>query len=272
MRRVALSLALLLCLDTAHAAEAAREYFAANATGVITVGPDGSVQAVEITAPGLGQAVEDGFEATIRGWRFAPVLVDGQPATAKGHMDLSLLAQRAPGSEQTEVSIRNVCFVDSPGFAGNVSHDRNAHLQPPQYPRRALQQGLGAEVHLLLRIGEQGRVTDVATEKLFLKGMRVGQKNQQSRQAGEFQSAAEGAARTWTFADHAPGDTVRVPVQFVLGNRGWARIHPIAIAVPAWASPATLAADAPAELDASGQAVSDRLKLVTPLHDPFAGG
>ena len=67
-------------------------------SGTITIGKDGSVIAhtLDPAAP-LGATLTAFVDKAVAGWRFAPVMVDGQAVNARVPMHLRLVAKRAEG-------------------------------------------------------------------------------------------------------------------------------------------------------------------------------
>ena len=258
-----LLLALLLAFSPAMADSPEVQLFTARAEGSLTIGPDGRVVDVALASPGrLGEGVLEGYEERIRAWRFEPILEDGRPVTAKGQLQLSLVAAHGKGDRGASFGIRSVRFLDPPGTAVYAEGSR---WVPPGYPAKALEVGVDAELVLVLKLDAQGRAAFAATEQLALRGVLVGQAKQ-PRLAEQFRRSAEKAVSQWVITGHPDGAVVRVPVSFSSGrwDKGWVPTAFTPIELPEWAALA-LTAEQATELGASGVATAPQFKLLTPL-------
>ncbi|MFY2763791.1 hypothetical protein [Arenimonas sp. MALMAid1274] len=258
---------LLLAAAPALAAPSDLQLFTAYARGTLVIGPDGGVTEVDLTSEGdLGKGVLEGFEQRILAWRFEPITEQGRPVNARAHLSLALVAARKRGVETTTMGIREVNFLDPPSQEG-VAAPALADRAMPVFPKLGIEYGVGADMGLVLKLDGQGRVEQVAVERLAL--LRVGARQPQlARIAQQFRSSAETAARRWTLPGYEPGAVVRMPLRYTPPqmNPGWVQASVQPVELPAWAV-AGLAGERVVALDASGAAASRRVKLLTPLDE-----
>lgn len=219
--RTALLLLALLLSSGALAGNARQARKQAEASmlvsGWVMVRTDGSVESHEVyrgdrLSPELAALVADAAAQ----WRFEPIKVDGKVVTARIPMHVRLIA-KAAGEGRYTVAIRSAVF-------GSLSTDPEENVSrvkvvAPEYPRTALRMGGKGTVYLLLRIGRDGRVLDVATEQVNLTVAGTSQQMDQLRSL--LSQASERAAKQWEFkpptrgpdAD-APHWVVRCPVAY----------------------------------------------------------
>jgi hypothetical protein len=261
-------LILLLAMAAPALAEPPRlDLYTARAEGSLTIGTDGRVLEVALTSEAeLGDGVLAGFEQRIRAWRFEPIIEDGKPVNVKGTMYLGLVAAQEVGSATVTYGIRHVQFLDPPGASSDPRG--MSRMVQPKYPTDAVRVGVGADVGLLVKVGEGGQVEAVTAERLALLGISSRQPRQE-RLARQFRESAEGVARKWVFAGHAPGEVVRVPIRYTSAKRGsapigWIQTVPQHIELPEWAQIQRVAEEA-TDLSATGVALSTQIRLLTPL-------
>ncbi len=264
MKQLLLSVfCVLLAASPVLAAAPEVQRYTARAEGSLTIGADGRVVDVDLSSnANLGKEVLAAYEERIRGWRFEPIVENGQPVNAKGLMQLSLVAEREKGSESAAFAIRHVWFMDPPGTAPAADAPR---LAQPSYPTNALKAGVGADVVLVLKLDAQGRVQSAATEKLDLLGVAPRQSHL-SGLVAQFRRSAEKAAVGWTIPGQPEGVLVRVPVRYVTDRwaSGWAPTAMQVVELPEWAVLELAAAQA-RDLSAAGMATAQQFKLLTPL-------
>ena len=217
---VAMLLAVPLAALAGNSPHAMRKLAESSAlvTGSITIGPDGGVRAhtLEPTA-GLTPELAKFIGGVVEQWRFEPVLVDGQPATAKVPMHLRLVAKRAEG-DKVSISIASSYFGGETGGPG-TDRTQSIKLTPPAFPHAALQMGGKGVVYLIVQVGRDGRVLNADAEQVNLRV--VGTENEMKMLRKQFTDAAVRAAKRWTFVAPTTGPEaketswlVRVPVDF----------------------------------------------------------
>lgn len=245
--RVLIVAAALACMQaaTAQGIGAVRKQIEASlrVTGSITIATDGSVEAVELDAPGkLPKGIAAFVGSSVAAWRFEPVLVDGQPRRAQTRMS-ALLVGKAIGEGQMQISIRGADFGDDQAVP-ETERVVGRQLKPPGYPMAAADGGVQGTAYLLVKVERDGTVGDVSTEQVNLRVVTTEAQMTQHRE--RFARAAMAAARKWTFAPPTAGKqaaqpywVVRVPVAFTFGGEPrdgrWEVYVPGPRARPAWA-------------------------------------
>ncbi|TNJ33059.1 energy transducer TonB [Arenimonas terrae] len=265
MRAVFAALLLGCSLGSPPAAAAPDlEIYTAGTTGELTIDAEGRVVDLSLDRKKLGDEVMQGFEQQIRTWRFEPIVEDGRPVRAKAYMSLRLLAIRQPGVDGIRLAFESVRFRDPPAGDEGVDEAISDSLAPPRYPTPQVKQGIGAQVVLMLRLDEQGRVAEVATESVDLFGNDVGRRPGQH--AASFQQASEKAAAEWRIPRFS-GQVVSVPVRYsTMSARGerWMRTRSVPVDVPAWVELERSSAGV-VSLGPDGSRSSERWKLLTSL-------
>lgn len=238
MRTRILVLLFVLLAGVVHAAgpRAVREQAEMSmlVTGMVLVDADGSVSGWEVDQrEKLPDYVANLVERSAPMWKFEPVLVDGRPRATKARMSLRLVAEKLDDGN-FRIAISNGYFGrdamsgkerkaldrsgdDDEGQANDIL--RAVAMRPPGYPDSALQMGARGTVYLVLRIGRDGAVEDVAVEQVNLR--IVGNENQMRRIRDMLSKPAASAARRWTFQVPTTGESaaqdywlVRVPVDY----------------------------------------------------------
>ena len=134
-------------------------------TGTIDIAADGKVSGYAIDRAGEVPTGVLGLLARfVPGWRFEPVVVDGQPAAKRAYMSVRVVAKRQ-GEDSFAVSIRDASFrQQAPGERG-----RKGSMRPPKYPRAAIRAGVSGTVYAIVRIDRDGRVLDAFAEQVDLR-------------------------------------------------------------------------------------------------------
>ncbi|HSD17465.1 MAG TPA: energy transducer TonB [Thermomonas sp.] len=193
-------------------------------SGTITIGKDGSVLAhtLDPQAP-LGEPLTAFVQKAVAGWRFVPIMVDGQAVNARVPMHLRLVAKRAE-DDKVSVTIASSYFGSNEGMA-TTDNPGSTRLAPPQYPKVAQRMGGEGTVYLIVQVDRGGKVANVDAEQVNLRV--AGTKNEMTRLRDMLTAAAVRAARDWTFTPPTTGETanddhwlIRVPVDFVLLGPG----------------------------------------------------
>lgn len=216
-------------------------------TGQVMIETDGAVSEVVIDQRDrLPPAAVDLIERAAAGWRFEPILVDGQPRAARTPMSLRLVARR--GDDETYLlSIASGHFGEAgvPGVDIGPDWVRSDQLRPPVYPQAALAMGAKGTVYLIVRVGRDGKVADAFAEQVNLKV--VGNERAMEEMRELLSRSALRAAQRWTFIPPTEGDSadddfwfVRVPVEFVFvgekqpGYGEWSAYVPGPRQTPPW--------------------------------------
>lgn len=189
-------------------------------TGKIAINADGSVSGYQIDdedkVPGH---VLVNIGRWVPGWRFEPVLVDGNAVPARAKMTLRMLAR--PVGDKFEISIASTSFGNDD--APPTDTVKGLKMYPPSYPADMVSAGGEGTVYLMLKIGRDGKVEDLVVERVNLHVYASEQRMKNFRK--RLSSAAASAARRWTFVPPTTGElaqlrqwSVRVPVDFRLGG------------------------------------------------------
>lgn len=207
--------------------------------------------------------------------RFEPVLVDGAPVLARAKMSLRMVATPS-GNGDMDLRIAGAHFGEDEIAGTSAESVRSIEMKPPRYPTTVLDMGGKGTVYLLVRVGRDGRVADVAAEQVNLTALGNAREMRVIRE--RLAKAAINGARDWTFAPPTQGEAVsseywvvRVPVEFYIGRDGapgygeWSAYHPGELTRPSWAAP-TPPGFSPDTLVAGGVTPEvSRFKLLTPL-------
>lgn len=254
-------------------------------TGKVAIEQDGTVSGWELDQrdklpPGVVRLVDRAVPL----WKFEPVLLDGKPTRGKARMSLLLVADPLEDG-RFELSIRGGHFgrdAMSPEERQqrglNQDWISGLEMKPPVYPSRAQNMGGEGTVYLLLRVGRQGTVEEVAVEQVNLRTVGTEQQMQTMREV--FAKSAMTAARAWTFRIPTQGEwaaaddwTVRVPVNYrFIGSKDagygqWEAYVPGPRTPVPWRMESLEGFDIPPDALIAGEVhqVGTGLKLLTPL-------
>lgn len=224
---VATALALLAAAAPAAKPRAALQQVEASMVieGTVDIGRDGAPVAHALDqADRIPPYVTALVARAIPELRFMPVLVAGEPVVARAKMRMRLVAK--PGEDgDMRMAIRAVDFGEG-AYApegGRAADDtgtvRAKAMAPPKFPTDVLDIGGKGTVYLIVKVGRQGQVLDVATEQVNLTAL--GNAFQMAQIRNSLARAATFAARQWTFLPPTTGDSVdseswvvRVPIDF----------------------------------------------------------
>lgn len=283
MRILGWTAALLACLAAgwAMAAPSVRDRVESSllVKGDIYLAADGSVLSHALDhADKLPPGVVDMVARAVPHWRFEPVVLDEGHTRARARMSVRVVASRLD-DDHFRVEFRNAHFGQARESGDSVKID--GEMAPPLYPHLAAAAGVGGTVYLVLRIGPDGTVQDVATEQVNLR--IVASEHALTRWRNLLGGAAMDRAKDWRFVVPTGGQqagessrVVRVPVDFVMGRGGlpeefeWNTYVPGPRPLIPWVDPASrIRGDA---LAAGGvYSEQDALELLTPLSPPGPG-
>jgi hypothetical protein len=190
-------------------------------TGNIQVTTDGAVSGFSLDRPNdLPDVVKSLASQSLPHWRFEPVKVDGQPVSATSKMRLRFVTRPTDDGNYT-VTIRGASFGEEHQDGQLWFKKRSA----PQYPMAAVSARVTGTVILLLKVDREGKVTNVAAERVNLG--TVGTESEMRMFRGVLADACVRRARGWQFTPPTKGPDVarnewyvRVPVQFNLSGGG----------------------------------------------------
>jgi hypothetical protein len=189
-------------------------------TGTIDIDTKGSVTAYRIEqADALPKAMLDIVDSRVRGWRFEPVLVDGEARPARAPMQLRLITRQ--DGDRYMLRIGGASFSTYDEDDTEAPRRRGGRLSPPKFPDLAVSNGVSGTVYLVARIGRDGSVEDAIAEQVNLRAIGTEKEMSQFRYLLA-EETRRVALRHWKFdfpttgpdAD-APFVSVRVPVDFV---------------------------------------------------------
>lgn len=229
----ALVLTLLLASATAGAVAGERltiepGVFTRRADGELTIDTAGRVVAFkpDVAWPASLATRMDGL---VNALRFEPVEVDGRPVNARMRMRVTFAAEEQANGNMA-VRIDNVTFPDEDSCTCAQPKGislKVVHRAAPQYPEVGAMSGVDANVLLVVRVGRDGRIADVAVRQSALVGAK-GPAHRVARVLERFEDEAVSAIRKWRVAvDIAPGVSptdedmsALIPVTFRMRDSG----------------------------------------------------
>ncbi|NYZ61149.1 energy transducer TonB [Luteimonas deserti] len=226
----------------------------------------------------LPPEVADLVDRRISGLRFDSLHGDGSTGPVNTTMSLRLLAM--PGDDGTAViRIASAYFGERPERTGQGALRVIEPIRPPRYPAAAAEIGGKGVVYLLIKIGRDGRLEDVAVEQVNLTALGTAHQMRKVRESLA-SSAVDTVRRHWSFAPPTEGPdagraywVLRWPFAFSFDGEPspaygqWVSYHPGPVQRPAWAVPGANGASADALAGSSLVAGSGSPRLLTPLGD-----
>jgi len=248
----------------AHAVIAPLTTYTASLHGSIDIAPGGSVQDYSLpTLQGAdNRALAQALDHRIRSWRFVPVTNDGRPVIAHVLFGITLQADAKADGKELAVSMSDLKFYDLP--APDASGKPAAPLRPPMFPYEPMRAGVGAEVTVVFKLDDDGRVLNSDVSKMdLLLASAIGH-DLETRYAKDFRKATLAVAKDWAFPANyrttcGKPCLLQVPVEYSLPDKFWSGVRSIALPALPWASPETPIVG----LDPSGGIASTR-QLIDP--------
>jgi hypothetical protein len=188
-------------------------------TGTVELNTDGSVHGYVLDhQEALPAPVVDLIQRNVMSWKFQ---FSAAPASmVKESMSVRIVAKEAD-AKHTTLNIAGVQFDDV-----NDQSDEHVHSLKrvtPSYPHESLSARVPGRVYLLVRVGRDGKVEDLAAEQVNLRRFISGENMEMYRL--DLARAAISAVRKWTFSVPTSGKwaqssswLVRVPVDFHIVN------------------------------------------------------
>jgi hypothetical protein len=191
-------------------------------TGTIDVAPDGHVASYALDHPDkLPATVRDLLGKAIPGWTFEPVVVDGQPVTARSPMSVRVVAKPLDDGRYS-IGVAGAVFGHGPDHSGRTLTAKDRVV--PAYPPEALRARVAGEVYVLVRVDRQGKVAEALARQVNLRV--IASDREMERWRGVLARASVNAIKHWTFTPPtvgkdaaAPYWQATIPVDFDL--RGW---------------------------------------------------
>lgn len=242
-------------------------------TGTIDIDVGGGVTGYHLDQPDeLPAPVKELVAKAVPALRFEPPLVDGKPTAGRAKMGLRIVArQLANGNYGLRVA--STSFGNEKGVPGEEVTSRR--LTPPKYPAEAYSWNMSGTVYLLLKIGRDGQVQDVATEQVNLTA--IGSESEMARARKLLADASTSTARRWRFEVPTRGPAaadpywkVRVPVSFSFKGRKavaygqWDAYVPGPRTRPAWADDKDAEQSPDALIAGTVQQLGSGPRLLTP--------
>ncbi|MNK58476.1 Gram-negative bacterial tonB protein [compost metagenome] len=190
-------------------------------TGEIDIGTEGQVEGFRLDRRDLvNPAIATFVDENVQGWRFEPVRVDGRASKARTPVSIRLGGQVKPdGTQQVTLMAASFEQYDPTDTDGVTS----VKLPPPAFPEDVYYAGGRGDVLLLIQVGRDGKVLDVATEQVNLRV--IANESSMRKMRDKLARVSMGAARKWTFKAPTTGEkkddaswTVRVPVRFAFND------------------------------------------------------
>lgn len=184
-------------------------------TGTLELEPAGKVSGYTIDQQNkLPAEVVKLVRQNLPTWRFAPEAnVSGTITT---RMKLRVVARPMPNGLES-ITISSAQFGGDDGVPAEHIHWQKRTR--PVYPNYSLRSRVSGTVYLLLKVGRDGRVENVATEQVNLTV--YASEHEMSAYRSDLSHAALAAARQWTFDPPTAGRhvadpfwLVRIPVTF----------------------------------------------------------
>ncbi|MCF7750628.1 energy transducer TonB [Bacillus subtilis subsp. subtilis] len=225
-------------------------------TGQIDIDTEGQVEGFQLDKR---DQVDDGIarfvEAAVQTWQFEPVQVQGRAVPARTPVSIRLGGKTTPDGRQ-QVTLLAASFAKYDADA--VDQVTKQQMRGPAYPEDVYRVRGRGDVLLLVQVGRDGKVMDVATEQVNLRV--VGTEAQMRSMRDKLSRASMAAARKWTFNTPTSGAlkdaenwTLRVPIHFALNDERerygrWDAYIPGPRQQAPWRADQALGADANADL------------------------
>ena len=186
-------------------------------TGTIDIGTDGTVVAHRLDqSEKIHVSIRDLIAKALGGYRFVPIKIDGKVVEARAKLGMRVIAKQI---ENGNYQLR----IGSASFGAKEDREEESvipiKMTPPDFPPVASLTRVKGTVYLLLKVGQDGKVQDIAAEQVNLKV--VGTERQMEKARKVLANASVAAAGKWTFKVPTRGPqagepywSVRVPVDY----------------------------------------------------------
>lgn len=198
-------------------------------TGSLDIGADGRVVAVRLDQQDAIPAGVVGFvKESMATWEFEPTLLDGKAVPITTPVSLRVVG-KVHDDGSARIEIRSASFMAYRD--DDLTRPARLSGSVPTYPVRTAGRGAAADVFLLIQVGRDGKVRNVAAEQVNLRVLVPPRQLDTVRKA--FANSAIQAVRDWQFRIPTQGPladreswVVRLPVRYA--------DHPPSRDVPAW--------------------------------------
>ncbi|MDR3446852.1 hypothetical protein [Dyella sp.] len=189
-------------------------------TGSVELNTDGSVHGYTLDhQEKIPSAVVDLIQRNVPTWRFT--FSNPPTSMSKETMSLRVVAKNVD-EHHTTLSLAAVQLDDAASTPSDHVHSTD-QKPVPVFPAFSLKDRISGSVYLLVKVGRDGKVMDIATEQVNLR--KEYEQTNMELYRKDLAEAAEKAVRQWTFAVpttgksvQAPSWLVRVPVNFHIAN------------------------------------------------------
>jgi len=158
---------------TAQTARAVRDAAEASMTltGTIDIGTDGHVTGFQLDHADKVPADLVAFvQGQVQAWQFQPVVANGTAVTAQTPVSLRLLSRPSPDGAGDNVRVAGASFTRyDPEDTSRVT---SVEARAPAYPKNLAAMRAKGDVLLLLKVGRDGAVEDVARCAMSLPAHR----------------------------------------------------------------------------------------------------
>jgi hypothetical protein len=149
------------------AAQAAADEVHVLVLAAVSVGPEGEVTAVELVRPPLPDPVRDVLQQAVRGFRFAPVRIDGAPASVTTGMLLSTCLVGA-GAE--------LAVAVQPTRIGPQPLEQQARMPVPRELFPSIRKGMSLAIDFTVQADGSARVDAMTLPRLSGRERRAVEK------------------------------------------------------------------------------------------------
>lgn len=188
-------------------------------TGTVSVDAEGRVSGYSLDeSEKLPVGIRDFVGSSVAGWEFEPMQRNGQPAKARNHMTLRLVARN---EEDGKVLIRISGATFSPVDTEDSSRVRGKEMAVPTYPELARRNGVAGTAYVALKIDRDGKVAETHVSKVDLR--IIGSRKQMETWRDMLADSVGRDLKRWTFTPPSTGGqteaaswSIMVPVAFSL--------------------------------------------------------
>lgn len=185
--------------------------------GRLDIGADGRVRGVQLDQKEAIPSGVAGFVTdAMAGWEFEPTVLDGKAVPMSTPVTLRVVG-KVQEDGGARIEIRSASFVEY--REDDLTRPVRLDGSVPSYPLRKVGRGVNADVFLLVQVGRDGKVRNVAAEQVNLRTLVPPRQLDAVRDA--FADSARQAVRDWIFRVPTQGPradqdnwVVRVPVRY----------------------------------------------------------
>ena len=209
--------------STASSAASERAWSSMLVSGTLDINPDGSVRDYKLDQPdkipGIVLAV---LKKTVPGWQFD--VGTSRKVIRQTKMSIRVVAKPLDGRKMS-FSVEGVNFGAQGGHSPDQLSERS--VRQPVYPAAAIKEFASATVYMVVRVGRDGHVLDLAAEQVnFTNRVARARRTYLER---VFIKSSESALRGWTFNVPTSGPDA--------ASSSWLARVPVAYSLHSWRMP-----------------------------------